>query len=375
MSDLIGQTFSNFRVVERIGGTGAFAVSYRAEEVDSRSPVTLKILPPDFGREERKRMMSMAAAASELGHPNVETLIEIGETDDGRLFWCTEWQPGETLDLWLERGEIEPSDALDIGVQMAKGLERSHRSRIAHGALRPDQVKLHDTHRVEILGFGLCAVAGEGLSARLGEPLTALAYRSPEQVRGDRVGPRTDVWSLGAILYEMLAGRRPFEGSTVGALAEGILGGSPPPISEVCSAAPAGLERVLTRALAKEVGARFSGIAELGHELLPFAAELGEPARRSRAPQKPQAAESKPETLNPEPAEPPAETTPAAAEKATEAAPVETVGSDVSDAAESIPLDTPATSPRELPPALRWALMGGGLLGLLAALARLLGAI
>ncbi len=369
MSDLIGQTISKFHVVEEIDG-GMLAASYRAEEVDSGDSVTLKILPSGFSREECKRTMRMAAAASELGHPNVEKLIEIGETVDGRLFWCSEWQTGETLDLWLGRGEIQPSDALDIAVQMAKGLERSHRSRLAHGALRPDLVLLHDTHRVELTGFGLCAVAGEGMAVRLGETLTALAYRSPEQIRGDRVGPRTDVWSLGVILYEMLAGQRPFEGSTVGALAEGILGGAPPSISKVCSAAPAGLAQVLTRALSKEVGARFSGVAELGRELLPFAAELGEPARRSRKPpkRKPKRKAAKPKP-KPKSEEPPVEeAAPAAVDEPVieaPAAPVESVESDVSDKSNESGAEPLAAG--------RWLWIGGGLLLLLVVLAWLLG--
>jgi serine/threonine protein kinase len=375
MSDLIGRTFSKFRVVERIGGAGALAPSYRAEDVESRSPVTLRVLPPDFGREERKRMIQMAVAASELGHPNVEQLIEIGETEDGRLFWCTQWQPGETLDRWLDRGDIEPSDALDVAVQMAKGLERSHRSRIAHGALRPDLVKLHDSHRVEIVGFGLCAIAGEGLSVRLGKPLTALAYRSPEQIRGDRVGPRTDVWSLGVILYEMLAGRRPFEGSTVGALAEGILGGSPPSISKVCSAAPPGLHRVLSRALAKEVGARFSGIAELGHELLPFAAKLGEPARRARFPAPPEPPPPEPVAGKPEPEEPAAEEPAAAVPEAPAAEPEEVAVAAESQAEAEAEPEISETPVRASSPRLRWALIGGGIVVLLAALARLAGVL
>jgi hypothetical protein len=185
----------------------------------------------------------------------------------------------------------------------------------------------------------------------------------------------------------MLAGRRPFEGSTVGSLAEAILGGSPPSISKVCSAAPPGLHRVLSRALAKEVGARFSGIAELGHELLPFAAKLGEPARRARFPAPPEPppepVAGKPEPEEPAAEEPAAEAAPAAVEETPAAAvpeapaaePEEVAAAAESQAEAEAEPEIPETPVRASSPQLRWALIGGGILVLLAALARLAGVL
>ena len=276
---MIGQIFSHYRILERLGDSAFPGPLYKAEELESHLRVELRVLHSSFGLEERKRLVRIAAVASELEHPNVESFVEFGETEDGELFCCGRFRDGETLDGWIGRAELSAGDALDIVAQIAKGLSRTHRAGIVHGSLKPELVKLLDTHRVEVVGFGFAVLAGEGLSVRSEDPVTALAYRSPEQIRGGRPHPRIDVWALGVMLFEMLAGRRPFEGATAGSLAESILGSEPPPISEVRDAAPAELDRILARALSKEADQRYQGVVQLVRDLAPLAAQVGKPER------------------------------------------------------------------------------------------------
>lgn len=278
------ETVSHYRILESLAEwpTGGL---YKAEDLENGLQVALRVLPPGLGREERKRLIQFATVASELAHPNIEELLEIGETEDGAIFWSSELRPAETLERLIGRGALPPKEALAIALQVAAGLEQAHRAGIIHGALRCEHVKVFDS-RAEVSGFGLFIVGGKGLSVRIGDPLVALAYRSPEQVRGDPISRRADIWSLGVILYEMIAGRRPFCGSTTGALAEEILGSAQAPLS-AAHGTPAALDRVLAQALAKDARRRYPAVGELVRELQAIAPRIGDSAAPARAKRKP----------------------------------------------------------------------------------------
>jgi serine/threonine protein kinase len=273
---MIDQTISHYKILELLGDAPPGAI-YRAEETETSAPTMLRLLPGELGSEERKRMIRLATAVSNLGHPNLDSLRDIGETEDGRVFTCATMLEGDTLQTFIEKGTFKTCDAVEVALRMARGLKRTHRAGIVHGALRPEHVRIAGPpgapREVRVLGFGLVMVAGEGLVVRFGDPLRGLAYRSPEQIRGGKLHPRIDVWSLGVILYEMLTGYLPFEGNTTGALAEAILGRKPSPLNPET---PASLTRLLNRALGKEVDQRYSDIGDLGRELQAVAQQLDE---------------------------------------------------------------------------------------------------
>jgi serine/threonine-protein kinase len=160
-----------------------------------------------------------------------------------------------------------------------RGLERIHAAGIAHGALRPQYLRVTDRRQVKIVGFGLQVLEGEGLSAHGDDPLRVLAYRAPEQIRGGRADRATDVWALGILLYESITGRRPFEKNTVGALGEAILGGKPKSFASLWADAPLELDRLLARALSKEAAKRHPGVRDLARELHAAARQIEDPTR------------------------------------------------------------------------------------------------
>jgi len=278
MSTSIGPTLAHYRILERLPDALPGEL-YRAEHLEDDSEVVLRLLPPALGRERQKRLIGLATTASRLEHPNLERLLEVGETEEGRIYYCTEPERGEPLAELIAEGSLRVREALEIALQTMRGLERIHTTGIAHGALRPHYLRVTDRRRVKIAGFGLQVLEGEGLTAHGEDPLRVLAYRAPEQIRGGPADRATDVWALGILLYESITGRRPFEKGTVGALAEAILGGKPKSFASVWPEAPPELDRWLARALAKEGAKRHPGVRDLARELHAAARRIEDPTR------------------------------------------------------------------------------------------------
>jgi len=260
---MIGKTVSHYRVVERVGSGGMGDV-YRAvdEALDRR--VALKFLRPSSNAdaEARKRFLREARSASSLDHPNICTVYEVGETPEGLLFIAMAYYGGRSLAEKLREGPMEIGEALDIAIQAARGLAKAHENGILHRDIKPANLVLTEDGLVKIVDFGLARLTGSSQITRTGTSLGTLAYMSPEQVRGDKVDQRTDVWALGVVLYEMLTGVSPFAGDQQASTIYGILEKQPTPLSRLRPGLPGRFEEVIVRALGKNAESRYGSVDE-----------------------------------------------------------------------------------------------------------------
>jgi tetratricopeptide (TPR) repeat protein len=260
---MIGRTISQYRIVAELG-RGGMGVVYEAEDVRLHRRVAIKVLPALLSNDEktRKRFELEARAASALDHPNICTIHEIGDTDDGELFIAMSLYDGQTLDAVLAQGPVEQTKAIDIARQVVDGLHASHRSGIVHRDVKPGNIMVTDSGRVVVLDFGLAKVEDINVTAE-GETVGTVAYMSPEQARGNDVDERTDIWSLGIVLYELFSGVKPFDGSYSQAVLYTILNEEPVPLSERAPDVPAEICTVVERCLRKQPDERFRSLEEV----------------------------------------------------------------------------------------------------------------
>ena len=221
---LIGQTVSHYRILEKLG-EGGMGVVYKAQDLKLERSVALKFLPPHISpdAEEKERFIREAKAASALDHPNIGTIYEIAETDDRQMFIAMAYYEGETLKQKIERGPLPLEEALDIAVQMARGLAKAHDRQIVHRDIKPANVIIAREGVVKVIDFGLAKLGGLTKITKTHTTMGTVAYMSPEQARGEEVDQRADVWSLGVVLYEMLSGQLPFPGDHAEAIIHAIL--------------------------------------------------------------------------------------------------------------------------------------------------------
>src|SRR5688500_5027844 len=200
-----GRLLSHYRVLEKLGG-GAMGVVYRGIDLRLDRHVALKFLPPELSRdhEARDRLTQEAKAASALDHPNLCTIHEIDATPEGQLFIAMAYYPGETLKQRLAGGPLPLEDALDITVQIARGLAEAHAAGIVHRDIKPANVMLTRNALVKIVDFGIAKFLDVTGPTRAGTMIGTVAYMSPEQVACETVDAQSDVWALGAVLYELL---------------------------------------------------------------------------------------------------------------------------------------------------------------------------
>ncbi len=266
---MIGQTISHYRITAEIGA-GGMGVVYEAEDLDLKRTVALKFLPPDLTRDAaaRKRFIVEAQTASAIDHNNVCTIHEVGETDDGRVFIAMARYTGETLRDRIARGPVSVDEALDFAGQISAGLDKAHSQNIVHRDVKPGNIFVTDDGVVKILDFGLARIAGESRMTKTGTTLGTVAYMSPEQAEGKDVDARSDVWSAGAVLYEMLTGRAPFRGDAEPAIVNSILTTEPEPVTTIRREVPVGVEDVVDKALTKDAGKRYQTATELGEALV-----------------------------------------------------------------------------------------------------------
>ncbi len=269
---LEGRQLGPYRVAHRIGG-GGMGVIYGAFDTRLDRKVALKLLPPALSRSpsSRERFVREAKAASALDHPNICTVYDIGATDDGRMFIVMAYYAGETLADRLRRGPLPIEEARDLAIQVARGLQRAHAAGIVHRDVKPANVIVTEHGEAKILDFGVAQVAGDDGLTRSGAAPGTPAYMSPEQSRGDSVDARTDVWSLAAVLYEMITGRLPFSGRSEMAIYFAIQEREPDPLDHWREHVPGVLAKVVARCLAKDAGERYQSMAELLEVLDPLA--------------------------------------------------------------------------------------------------------
>jgi eukaryotic-like serine/threonine-protein kinase len=261
---LSGCTISHFRVLDPIEA-GGMGVVYRADDTRLNRGVALKFLLPQFHLDDsaKERFLQEARSAARLDHPNLCTVYEVGENDEGQLFFAMALYPGETLKARLAReGALPPEEAIAITRQIAQGLAYAHEEGIIHRDLKPGNVMLLPHGTVKILDFGLAKARDLSLTGP-GAALGTVAYMAPEQIRDEAVDGRTDLWALGVVLYEMLTGRRPFGGEHEIAIVHAILNDEPARPSTLRAEVPAQLDEVVLSLLRRDIGSRYADAGAL----------------------------------------------------------------------------------------------------------------
>jgi serine/threonine-protein kinase len=285
---------AHYKVLQRLGA-GGMGVVYLGQDTKLGRKVALKLLPPEFSRDAERlnRFQQEARAISALNHPNILTIYEVGVGEQGH-FIATEFVEGETLRQVLRRSRLELPGVLDIAIQASEALAAAHEAGIVHRDIKPENIMLRRDGYLKILDFGLAKPVPErevrddaptfvGTDTSPGVIMGTVNYMSPEQGRGLRVDPRTDIFSLGIVLYEMLAGRLPFEGATSSDTLAAILLREPPPLNTYSPETPAEVQSILARALAKDREDRYPTARELMNDLKALKQRLVVEAELSRS--------------------------------------------------------------------------------------------
>ena len=261
------QDIGAYRIVRKLGG-GGMGIVYEARDLRLDRAVALKFLPPHLSvsTEAKQRFVREAQAASALDHPNICTIYEIGETGADQLFIAMAYYAGETLKAKIARGPLPVDEAADVAAQLADGLACAHAAGITHCDIKPANVLITEAGVVKIVDFGLAKGADSTLT-RTGATMGTVAYMSPEQARGEAVDARTDLWALGVVLYEMLAGTRPFTGRNEHAILHAIQHDAPVPLSDFRSDVPSVLQDLVAHCLEKDLDARCPDASALGDAL------------------------------------------------------------------------------------------------------------
>jgi len=255
---MIGQSVSHYKILEKLGG-GGMGVVYKAEDTKLKRTVALKFLPADVTHEDdtKVRFIHEAQAASAIQHNNICNIHDIDETDDGQLFIVMDHYGGGSLKRRLQSGALEMTEALEIALQIAEGLEETHKRGIVHRDIKPANIMLAENGVAKIVDFGLAKLAGAAKLTRSGSTLGTFAYMSPEQLRGEEIDTRTDIFSFGVLLYEMLTGRLPFRGEVEASLVYSIIDDTPEVIEKFRTDVDPRISAIVSRCLEKNRENRF----------------------------------------------------------------------------------------------------------------------
>ena len=249
-------------------GRGGMGIVYRAEDIKLKRAVALKFLPLKFmgAPEARERFIREAQAAAALNHPNICTIYEVAEVD-GQPYIAMEFVEGQSLRQKINRGPMAADTAADFAVQVAEGLETAHQRGIIHRDIKSANIMVTGKGQAKIMDFGLAKVAGESQLTKEVVTIGTAAYMSPEQAQGEDLDMRTDIWSFGVVLYEMLTGQMPFRGDRESVILHSIVGAEPRPVRQIKPDIPMELQRIIERALKKKRRDRYSSAAEMAADL------------------------------------------------------------------------------------------------------------
>jgi TolB-like protein/Tfp pilus assembly protein PilF/predicted Ser/Thr protein kinase len=271
---LIGDTISHYKILKRIGSGGMGEV-YLAEDTKLNRKVALKFLPVQLASDEEftERFTREAQAAAALNHPNIITVYEVSEYEN-RPFIAMEYVEGESLKDLIAREELSIGEALDVALQISDGLAVAHQTGIVHRDIKPQNILMGKDGRVRICDFGLAKAKMDVTLTQAGSTLGTIAYMSPEQAQGKEVGRRSDIFSFGVVLYEMMAGQLPFKGEHEAAVIHSIVNDTPEPLARYKSDVPEGLQKIVSKAMEKNLKTRYQYVDELGADLRRLKTEL-----------------------------------------------------------------------------------------------------
>ena len=284
---MIGQTISHYRITGQLG-SGGMGVVYEAQDLDLGRKVALKFLPPQLSRDQNAldRFLLEARTASALNHPNICTIYAVEKVqieNEVQSFIAMELLEGETLDRRLSAGPMPLERLLEWGIQLADALDAAHAKGIIHRDIKPANIFITQRGQVKVLDFGLAKLTRPEMDMETigatqdspgplqltnpGSTVGTISYMSPEQARGEQLDPRTDLFSLGVVIYQMATGRLPFSGATSAVVFHAILELDPVPALTLNSALPPRLEEIIYKALEKDRDLRYQSAADLRGDL------------------------------------------------------------------------------------------------------------
>jgi serine/threonine protein kinase len=268
---VIGKTVSHYKIISKLG-EGGMGVVYKAEDIRLDRHVAIKFLPSQLSSDDKakKRFIREAKAASSLNHANIAVVHEIDETPEGQTFMVMACYEGQTLKDRLETGPLPADEAIAIVSQLASGLSKAHDKGILHRDIKPGNVLMGDDGQAKLADFGLATLAGQTKITKTGTTVGTVSYMSPEQASAGEVDQRSDIFSLGVVLYELLTGSTPFQADHEAAVLYRIMHSDPPPLSNYSDDFPEKLQHVIDMALQKVAKERFGS----AHEFLDALGEL-----------------------------------------------------------------------------------------------------
>jgi serine/threonine-protein kinase len=270
-----GSTFAErYQIIEELG-RGGMGVVYKAEDTNLKRRVALKFLPPELTHvpDVKERFMREAQAAAALDHPNICTVHEFDEAEE-KSYISMAYIEGQSLKKKIESGPLKLVEALQIAAQVAEGLHEAHKKGVVHRDIKSSNIMVTDEGQAKIMDFGLARMTGGTLLTQEGMAMGTPAYMSPEQARGEEVDHRTDIWSFGVVLYEMLSGQLPFKGDRDPVVVYSILNERAEPITELNPEIPRSLEEVVAKALEKNQGDRYQQVEDLIDDLKSLSAGI-----------------------------------------------------------------------------------------------------